>query len=81
MTQHYNADFHAWVKAVGVKCEQTDFGAWVACVTKVQIVEFITQVYMGKESHPSVGERLKDLDNSITNLKANKTYGLVATEW
>jgi hypothetical protein len=81
MTQHYNADFHSWVKAVGVKCEQTDFGAWVACVTKVQIMEFITKVYMGKESLPWVGERLKDLDTFITTLKANETYGLVATEW
>ncbi len=81
MTQHYNADFHAWVKAVGVKCEQTDFGAWVACVTKSQIMDFITQVYRGKEDLPWVLDRIKDLNDFVAELKCTKVYGLVATEW
>lgn len=81
MTQHYNADFHAWVKMVGVKCEQTDFGAWVACVTKVQIMDFISHVYRGKEDLPWVVDRLKDLKMFVAELSHKKDYGLVATEW
>ncbi len=81
MTQHYNADFHTWVKAVGVKCEQTDFGTWVACVTKAQITDFITLVYRGKEDLPWVVESLKDLKMFVAELSDTKGYGLVATEW
>ena len=81
MTQHNNADFHAWVKAVGVKCEQTDFGAWVACVTKAQITDFITHVYCDKEDLPWVVDSLKDLKMFVAELSDTKSYGLVATEW
>ena len=81
MTQHYNAEFHAWVTAAGVRCEKTDFGGRVACVTKAQIMEFTTQVFRGKEYLPWVVDRLKDLNLFVTELSDTKVYGLVATEW
>jgi len=81
MVQSYNAKYHAWVKAVGVKCEQTDFGAWVACVTKAQIEEFIAQVYRDDEVLPWVVDSLEKLKKFVAKLDGTKVYGLVATEW
>ena len=78
---HYNAPFHAWVKANGVACEQTDFGGWVARVTKSQILEFITEAYRGNEELPWVANRLPELRRFVETLRENREYGLVATEW
>ena len=64
-----------------VKCEQTDFGAWVACVTKSQITDFITHVYCDKEDLPWVVDSLKDLKMFVAELSDTKSFGLVATEW
>ena len=81
MGQHYNADFHAWVKASGVKCEQTDFGGWVACVNKSQILDFIKTTYRGKERLPWVKDGLKALKVFVLALEEDRVYALVATEW
>lgn len=81
MTQHYNDDFHAWVKAVGVKRKKTGFWAWVACVTKAQILDFISHVYRGKEDLPWVVDSLKGFNKSFSELDDKTIYGLVATEW
>ena len=81
MPQHYHADFHAWVKATGVVCEQTDFGGWVARVTKSQIADFIAEVYKGGRILPWFEGALEDLKKFVENLDNSHVYGLVATEW
>lgn len=81
MSGHYNAAFHAWVKAKGVTCEHTDFGGWVACATRSEIIEFINEVYRGSESLPWVADRLTELMVFVGTLEENVQYGLVATEW
>ncbi len=79
--QHYNADFHAWVKATGVVCEQTDLGGWVARVTKSQIADFIAEVYKGGRILPWFEGALEDLKKFVGALDDSRVYGLVATEW
>lgn len=81
MSQHYNRDFKDWVAVTGVECRQTDYGAWVARVTKTQIIEFITKCYKGQEDLPWVKDDLKVLKQFVTTLDENLVYGLVATEW
>ena len=78
---HYNADFHAWVKATGIVCEQTDFGGWVARVTKSQILDYIAVVYRGREQLPWVKVGLADVIALVSALDEDTEYGLVATEW
>ena len=81
MAGHYNEAFHTWVKAISVKCEKTDFGGWVACVTKSEIVEFVDLGYCGSETLPWVAERLIELKEFVSTLDEDVQYGLVATEW
>lgn len=81
MAESYNEAFHAWVKVKGVRCEKTDFGGWVACVTKSEITEFITEVYSGSEALPGVADRLTELLAFVGTLDEDVRYGLVATEW
>ncbi len=81
MSGHYNAQFHAWVKARGVTCEQTDFGGWVARVTKAQISEFIAETYRGDEELSWVAHQLPELRRFVETLEENHEYGLVATEF
>lgn len=81
MAGHYNAAFHAWVKAKGVTCEKTDFGGWVARVTKAHIFEFLAEAYRGNEELPWVVDRLPELKRFVETLLEAHEYGLVATEW
>jgi len=76
-----NAGFHDWVEASGVECIQTDFGAWVARVTKSQILEYITQSYAGDEELPWVKGQLEPLKELVLTLEDDHIYGLVATEY
>lgn len=78
---HYNANYHAWVKASGVECKQTDFGGWVVKVTREQILEYLTWCYAGQEDLPWVKEDLQKVVRSIRRLRQGKIYGLVATEF
>ena len=81
MSQHYNGNFHDWVGITGVECRQTDYGAWVARVTKPQISEFITKCYKGDEDLPWVKDDLKEIREFVATLDDVRVYGLVATEW
>jgi hypothetical protein len=72
--------FSRLVKAVGVKCEQTDFGAWVACVTRAQIMDFISHEYRGKADLPWVVDSLMDPKMFVSELGETKGYGPVAAE-
>lgn len=80
-SQHYNGNFHGWVAAAGVVCKQTDFGAWVAQVTKSQILEYISATYKGDENLPWVKGGLKEILEFVATLDDVRVYGLVATEW
>ncbi len=81
MSGHYNSKYHAWVKANGVACQQTDFGGWVARVTKSELVDFIAETYRVDEMLPWLMGRVIELKEFVNSLQENKTYGLVATEW
>ena len=78
---HYHSAFHAWVKANGIACEQTDFSGWVARVTKSQILEFIAEAYRDSEELPWVAHGLPELKCFVETLLDHRQYGLVATEW
>jgi hypothetical protein len=81
MSGHYNAALQAWVKPKGVACETTDFGGWVARVTKAHIFEFLAEAYRGNEELPWVADRLPALKRFVGTLLEDHEYGLVATEW
>ncbi len=81
MSGNYNEPFHAWVKTKGITCAQTDFGGWVARVTKSQIFEFIAEAYRGNEDLPWVKVSLPDLKQFVGTLLTEHEYGLVATEF
>ena len=76
---HYNADFHAWVKNAGVECKQTDFDGYVARVKKAQILEFVVSTYDRGKDLPWVKQILPELLTFITTLDDDATYALVAT--
>jgi hypothetical protein len=79
--EHYNGVFHAWVKHSGVECKQTDFGGWVAKVTKAQIEDYLRYCYQGQEDLPWVAHGLPELQSCVSNLNAKTVYALVATEF
>jgi len=81
MGQHYNGNFHDWVEKAGVECRKTDYGAWVARVTKAQIVEFVAECYRGDENLPWVKGDLQEVKEFVATLDDLRVYGLVATEW
>ena len=81
MGRHYNGDFHAWVNISGVECKQTDYGGWVARVTKFQIIDFVAQVYAGKEDLPWVKQPLEAVNEFVATLDEKRVYALVATEY
>ena len=81
MSGSYNSTFHDWVKANGVTCQQTDFGGWVARVTKSQIADFITETYHVDDMLPWLVPRVIELKRFVSTLQETCTYGLVATEW
>jgi hypothetical protein len=84
--------FLKWVVASGCEYKQTDWGAWVAKVTKKQIQEFISVCYGADESYTNeekalrwqgkayLVERLKSLTAFVDTLDETKLYALVATE-
>jgi hypothetical protein len=79
--EHYNVYFHAWVRRTGVECRQTDFGGWVARVTKQQILDFIAEGYAGDEELSWVVNRLPGLKAFVDGLSPEGLYALVATEF
>jgi hypothetical protein len=81
MGGHYNSDFHDWVKRSGNECKQTDFGGWVVRLKKSQILEFVDEVYRGKEGLPWVKTDLKNLKKYLKSLDEDRVYALVATEF
>jgi hypothetical protein len=81
MSRPYNGPFHAWVSSAGIKCIKTDYAGWVACVTKFQIIEFITEAYRGHEKLPWVEQQLIELNDFVCTLDEDLVYALVATEW
>ena len=78
---HYHGDFHAWVKATGIECRQTDYGCWVARVTKAQLREYLAAVYGPTRDLPWVGNRLQAVEAFVGGLDDDRVYALVATEW
>jgi hypothetical protein len=78
---HYSAVFHSWVRNTGVECKQTDFGGWVAKVTKAQIEDYVRFCYQGQEDLPWVAQELPELRAWIATLKPKMLYALVATEF
>ncbi|MFM5229850.1 hypothetical protein ACET9H_11370 [Aeromonas media] len=79
--EHYNRVFHAWVKRSGVECKQTDFGGWVAKVTKAQIDDYVRFSYEGQEDLSWVAHGLPKLQAWLSELDAKTVYALVATEF
>ena len=73
---HYHQKFHAWVNESGVVCKQTDFGGWVARVTRQQLLDFISYCY-----GPSKTDAIERLIDFIGSLDDSKEYGLVAEEF
>ena len=78
---HYNADFHAWVKRTGVECKQTDFGGWVAKATKNQVLDYLRTTYSSSQDLPWVKLSLPEVFESSEALDDHTFYALVATEF
>jgi hypothetical protein len=78
---HYNEKYRGWIHSQRLKARQTDFGAWVARVSKAKIVEFIAAAYAGDEDKPWVQEELNALKLFVEELDDEKEYGLVALEF
>jgi len=66
--------------------KQTDFGGYVAKVTKQQIIQFIHEQYTNHDWYRSSGpmphmyERLQELRRFVDTLDDRKQHALVATE-
>jgi hypothetical protein len=56
--------------------KQTDWGGWVARISKDQLLAFIHELYGDYEQSPS----LEELRDYVTTLDPEKRYALVATE-
>ena len=78
---HYNGNFHSWVAANAIKCKQTDYGGWVAKVSKSQILGFIDAAYGEGRELPWVKARLPEVEAFVEELDEKKIYALVATEF
>jgi hypothetical protein len=78
---HYNAAFHAFIKEHDLEFRQTDYGCWVARVTRDQIVEFIASTYEGCDDLPWVRETLPKIRQQVVGLNPTKLYALVAREF
>jgi len=89
---YFFSDFFKWLKLTGYEYKQTDWGGWVAKVTKKQIFEFILYRYKtdpiytdpkrmvyrdGKVLHV---DQLKELIDYVKSLEDDKLYALVAAE-
>ncbi len=66
--------------------KQTDWGAWVAKVSKQQILGFIEDCY-GQDRYytdpkymPHLYDKMQELLRRIESLDEHKTYALVASE-
>ena len=66
--------------------KQTDWGGWVARVTKAQIEEFIRDIhdahpwYQSDSPMPHMKERLDALRGFVATLKDDEKYALIASE-
>ena len=87
---HYNECFHRWVDESGVECRQTDFGGWVARVTRQQLVDYIEYCYgaESKYTDPDEGQawkhlvdRLEKVRQEVASFDEGRLYALVATEF
>lgn len=89
---HYNQLFHDWVRSTNVESKQTDFGGWVAIVSKHQIRAFIDFCYQKDPSNTDpermldgegrgyLVDRLNDLRDFVESLDDDRQYALVAAE-
>lgn len=91
--EHYNGIYRRWVEEKFIDCKQTDFGGWVARVTKAQIEDYLAYCY---DSDPSYTEKRRMLEwrgkyyqvEKLIEIRAflkgfdnQKLYALVATEF
>lgn len=79
-SQFYNSDYHDWVKAARVDCKQTDFGGWVAKVTKDQLMDYLTKTYSNKTGLPNTEQQVTEVQDFVSQLDEHTQYALVATE-
>lgn len=91
--QHYNGLYHDWLKVVGVEFKKTDFGGWVAKVTKSQILDYIDfcygtdSTYVDPQRHftwegrPYLVEALEKVRQQVMALPDELRLGLVASEF
>lgn len=86
------ADYFEWLKGRGIAHQQTDWGAFVAKVTRADIVAFIAFCYDSDTSYNDPAQmlrwkgkaylvaKLKRLKKEVRALKDDCVYGLVAME-
>lgn len=86
MRGHYHHKYHEWVKQTGVRSEKTDWGTWVAEVTKTQIGEFLEYVYgdedrcQGPDAWSGFVDALVKVRAYVETLDPEGSYALVACE-
>ncbi len=81
MRGHYNSAYRDWLTNEGVAIEQTDYGCWVARISKVQLQRFVAHAYRGDEELSWVKSGLEQLLTQINALSDDCEVGLVATEF
>jgi hypothetical protein len=73
---HYNSKFFDWTGRTKVTRKQTDYGGWVARVTRAQLLDFIRFCY-GSDQH----EEVDKLIDFVNTLEESGEYALVAEEY
>ena len=81
MRGNYNGTYHAWIRENNIQCKITDFGGWVALVSKLEILKFIYWAYSDDEELPWVVNELPKIIGFIKTLPDDRKYGLIATEF
>jgi hypothetical protein len=91
--EHYNGLYHDWLKTSEIEWKQTDFGGWVAKVSKSQILEYIEFCYgtdpsytdpekaMTWEGRLYQVEALQEIREQVMALPDGLRLALVATEF
>lgn len=91
--RHYNGEYRDWVKEKGIECCQTDFGGWVARVTKEEIEDYLHYCYADDPHYADPKKaitwqrtdclrgELGEILVFVETLDEKKTYALVATEF
>lgn len=81
MRGHYNSTYRDWVIDEGIAIQQTDYGCWVARISKVQLQRFIVHAYHGDEDLSWVKGGLGRILTQINALTDDGDLCLVATEF